>query len=133
MNRIVVTMMAPLVSPATAPDPLAPATMLPLLTNTQGFPKWILKVCDILHAKRWNGITAQHTKSPAYESLSSEIYMLLINCLDGDMIEPYIQGSLLCQSRPPHIVRPDLHTSVLIKCWTCLGVHSVSPSSHAAD
>jgi hypothetical protein len=92
MNRMVLIMMAPLVAQVLAPVPLAPAMMLPPLSDTQGFPKWLLKVRAILHAKRWNGITTRNTESIAYESLSSELYMLLINCPDGDMLKPYIQG-----------------------------------------
>jgi hypothetical protein len=91
-NRMVLTMMAPSVAPDLAPGPLSPATMLPPLTETQGFAKLLVNVPVILHAKRWNGITTQHTESPADRSLSSELYMLLINYLDGDMIEPNIQG-----------------------------------------
>jgi hypothetical protein len=87
MNRMVLSMMAPSVTPA--PAPLAPCLMLPPLNDTQGFPKWLFKVRVILHANRWNGITTQYNESLAYESLSSELYMLLVNCLDGDMIEPY--------------------------------------------
>jgi hypothetical protein len=92
MNRMVLNMTATSVAQVIAPVPLAPAMMLPLLNDTQGFPKWLHKVRAILHAKRWNGITTHNNESLAYESLSSELYMLLINCLDGDMLEPYIQG-----------------------------------------
>jgi hypothetical protein len=66
--------------------------MLPPLNDTRNFPKWLLKVQAILHAKRWNGITTQKNESLAFYSFLSELYMLLINCLDGDMREPYIQG-----------------------------------------
>jgi hypothetical protein len=79
-------------SPRLALAPLAPATILPPLNDTQGFPKWLLKVQAILHVKRLNGITNQNTESLALESLSSELYMLLINCLNDDMCESYIQG-----------------------------------------
>jgi hypothetical protein len=90
MNRMVLNMMAPSVAQVLAPVPLTLAMMLPPLNDTQGFPKWLLKVQAILQAKRWNGITTQNNESLAYDS--SELYMLLINCLDGDMLEPYIQG-----------------------------------------
>jgi hypothetical protein len=66
--------------------------MLPPLNDTQGFPKWLLKVQAILHDKRWYGITTQNNGSIAYDSLSSELHMLLVNFLDDDMLEPYIQG-----------------------------------------
>jgi hypothetical protein len=89
---MVLTMTAPLVAQVPAPALLAPATMLPPLNDTQSFTKWILKVRAILHAKRWNGITTHNTESLTCESLSSELYMLLINFLDGDMLEPYIQS-----------------------------------------
>jgi hypothetical protein len=92
MNRMVITMSAPPVPRGLAPAPLAPVTMLPPLNDTQGFPKWLLKVRAILHAKRWNGIINQNTESLVFELLLSELYMLLINCLDGDIIEPYIQA-----------------------------------------
>jgi hypothetical protein len=92
MNHMVLNMAAPPVPQVLTPPPLAPATMLPPLNDTQCFPEWLLKVRAILHAKRWNYITTQNTESLAYELLSSEFYMLLINCLDGDMLEPYIQG-----------------------------------------
>jgi hypothetical protein len=88
MNHMVLNMTAPLVPQVLALAPLAPAKMLPPLNDTQGFPKWLLKVRAILHVKRWNGITTQNTESLAYESLSSELCMLLINCLDGDMLVP---------------------------------------------
>jgi hypothetical protein len=84
MNRMVLNMMAPSVAQVLAPVPLTLAMMLPPLNDTQGFPKWLLKVQAILQAKRWNGITTQNNESLAYDS--SELYMLLINCLDGDML-----------------------------------------------
>jgi hypothetical protein len=88
MHRMVLNMTAQPVSQVLAPAPLAPAKMLPPLNDTQGFPKWLLKVQSILHAKRWDGITTQKTESLAYESILSQLYMLLINCLDRDMLEP---------------------------------------------
>jgi hypothetical protein len=92
INRMVLNMTAPSFAQVLAPVPLSPAMMLPPLNDTQCFTKWLLKARAFLHAKRWNGITTQITESLAYESLSSELYMLLINCMDGDMLEPYIQG-----------------------------------------
>jgi hypothetical protein len=67
MNCMVLHMTVPSVAQVLAPAPLAPATMLPPLNETQGVCKWLLEVQAILHAKCWNGITTQNTESLAYE------------------------------------------------------------------
>jgi hypothetical protein len=70
----------------------APATPFPALTETDHSPKWILKVRVLLHAKRWSGINHQMTDPPSFADLSSDFYVMPINCLEGDMLEPYLQG-----------------------------------------
>jgi hypothetical protein len=62
VNCVVLTMTALSATPALGPAQLAPTKMLPPLTDTQGSNKCFIKVCVILHAKRWNGITTQHTE-----------------------------------------------------------------------
>jgi hypothetical protein len=82
----------------TPPDALAPVVALspvpqfPALTNSKQFPKWTLKVRALLHTKRWAGINHQVDETPGFADLSSDLYVMLINCLDGDMLEPYLQG-----------------------------------------
>jgi hypothetical protein len=82
------------------PPPIAPApaqsqahvTPFPVITEAKQFPKWILRVRPRLHAKRWKGIVHQVADTPPFTDISYDLYVLLIICLDRDMLEPYIQG-----------------------------------------
>lgn len=46
----------------------------------------------LLDAKCWQGIAHQVVETPTLTDISSDIYVLLINCLDGDMLEPHLQS-----------------------------------------
>jgi hypothetical protein len=78
-----------------APDPAAahtPDTPSPALTETKHFSKWILKVRALFHVKRRSRINHQVAETPSFADLSSDLYVMLINCLDRDMLESYLQA-----------------------------------------
>jgi hypothetical protein len=52
----------------------------------------MLKVHALLHANRWCGTNHKVAETPNFAELSSDLYVMLINCLDSDILDPYLQG-----------------------------------------